>query len=46
MSCQSRLLVTPTEGGLLVTISEQGDAPMFGVGIPSRVPITCTAALA
>ena len=30
------LLVTPTEGGLLVTISEQADAPMFGVG--SAVP--------
>lgn len=30
------LLVTPTEGGLLVTISEQGEAPMFGVG--SAVP--------
>ncbi|WP_428427560.1 flagellar motor protein MotB [Pararhizobium sp.] len=30
------LLVTPTEGGLLVTISEQGDTPMFGLG--SAVP--------
>jgi chemotaxis protein MotB len=30
------LLVTPTEGGLLVTISEQGDAPMFNIG--SAVP--------
>jgi chemotaxis protein MotB len=30
------LLVTPTEGGLLVTISEQADTPMFGVG--SAVP--------
>ena len=30
------LLVTPTEGGLLVTISEQSDAPMFGLG--SAVP--------
>lgn len=30
------LLVTPTEGGLLVTISEQADVPMFGVG--SAVP--------
>ncbi|WEZ84404.1 flagellar motor protein MotB [Rhizobium sp. 32-5/1] len=32
------LLVTPTEGGLLVTISEQADTPMFGVGsaIPQR----------
>ena len=32
------LLVTPTEGGLLVTISEQADTPMFGVGsaVPER----------
>lgn len=30
------LLVTPTEGGLLVTISEQADTPMFGLG--SAVP--------
>lgn len=30
------LLVTPTEGGLLVTISEQANTPMFGVG--SAVP--------
>jgi len=30
------LLVTPTEGGLLVTITEQADTPMFGVG--SAVP--------
>lgn len=30
------LLVTPTEGGLLVTISEQSDTQMFGVG--SAVP--------
>ncbi|ASY61734.1 Flagellar motor rotation protein MotB [Sinorhizobium sojae CCBAU 05684] len=30
------LVVTPTEGGLLVTISEQSDAPMFSVG--SAVP--------
>ncbi|WP_349437272.1 flagellar motor protein MotB [Pararhizobium sp. A13] len=30
------LLVTPTEGGLLVTISERADTPMFGVG--SAVP--------
>lgn len=32
------LLVTPTEGGLLVTVSEQSDAPMFGVGsaVPQR----------
>jgi chemotaxis protein MotB len=30
------LLVTPTEGGLLVTIGEQGDTPMFGLG--SAVP--------
>jgi len=32
------LLVTPTEGGLLVTISEQADTPMFGVGsaVPQR----------
>ncbi|OAP41054.1 flagellar motor protein MotB [Sinorhizobium glycinis] len=30
------LLVTPSEGGLLVTISEQTDAPMFAVG--SAVP--------
>ncbi|MCV9962836.1 flagellar motor protein MotB [Pararhizobium sp. BT-229] len=32
------LLVTPTEGGLLVTISEQADAPMFSVGsaVPER----------
>ncbi len=32
------LLVTPTEGGLLVTISEQVDTPMFGVGsaVPQR----------
>ncbi len=30
------LLVTPTEGGLLVTISEKGDTPMFGLG--SAVP--------
>ena len=32
------LLVTPTEGGLLVTISEQGDAPMFNIGsaVPQR----------
>ncbi|HXV30950.1 MAG TPA: MotB family protein [Sinorhizobium sp.] len=30
------LLVTPAEGGLLVTISEQTDAPMFTVG--SAVP--------
>ena len=32
------LLVTPTEGGLLVTISEQADTSMFGVGsaVPER----------
>ncbi|MBP1885956.1 MotB family protein [Sinorhizobium mexicanum] len=30
------LMVTPAEGGLLVTISEQTDAPMFAVG--SAVP--------
>jgi chemotaxis protein MotB len=30
------LLVTPTEGGLLVTISEQANTPMFGLG--SAVP--------
>ncbi|ACP24087.1 chemotaxis protein motility protein B [Sinorhizobium fredii NGR234] len=30
------LVVTPSEGGLLVTISEQTDAPMFAVG--SAVP--------
>ena len=30
------LMVTPSEGGLLVTISEQTDAPMFAVG--SAVP--------
>jgi chemotaxis protein MotB len=32
------LLVMPTEGGLLVTISEQADAPMFSVGsaVPER----------
>ncbi|OHV85870.1 MotB family protein [Ensifer sp. LCM 4579] len=30
------LVVSPTEGGLLVTISEQSDAPMFSVG--SAVP--------
>ena len=30
------LLVTPTEGGLLVTISEQADTPMFGLS--SAVP--------
>jgi chemotaxis protein MotB len=32
------LIVTPTEGGLLVTISEQSDAPMFGLGsaVPER----------
>ncbi|OBZ92773.1 flagellar motor protein MotB [Pararhizobium polonicum] len=32
------LLVTPTEGGLLVTISEQADTPMFGLGsaVPER----------
>jgi chemotaxis protein MotB len=32
------LIVTPTEGGLLVTISEQSDTPMFGLGsaVPER----------
>ncbi|WP_275788884.1 flagellar motor protein MotB [Pararhizobium gei] len=32
------LVVTPTEGGLLVTISEQADTPMFGLGsaVPAR----------
>ncbi|KQY48879.1 flagellar motor protein MotB [Rhizobium sp. Root483D2] len=32
------LLVTPTEGGLLVTISEQANTPMFGLGsaVPER----------
>ncbi|KKX23683.1 MotB family protein [Rhizobium sp. LC145] len=30
------LIVTPTEGGLLVSISEQTDAPMFNIG--SAVP--------
>ncbi len=30
------LIVTPTEGGLLVTISEQADTPMFGLS--SAVP--------
>jgi chemotaxis protein MotB len=32
------LIVTPAEGGLLVTISDQSDAPMFNVGsaVPQR----------
>ncbi|KQS65134.1 flagellar motor protein MotB [Rhizobium sp. Leaf371] len=32
------LLVTPTEGGLLVSISEQSNTPMFGLGsaVPER----------
>ncbi|MFB2549656.1 MotB family protein [Ensifer soli] len=32
------LVVTPAEGGILVTLSEQSDAPMFGLGsaVPER----------
>lgn len=35
------LIVTPTEGGLLVSISEQSDTPMFGLGsaVPERATV-------